>query len=236
MSLIKRKFSSVLVVLLAGSALAVGACTGNGVGVTEKGTMALNPLEQYKASVAEAPEQVQLAVHPEGLSDKQRAALEDFASRWRDAGGGDVLVKMPARPSGDDTAALRATASAVEFLEFKGLPPTQIHQQRYDAADPKAPIVAIFTRYEVSVPDCSKHWDNLTATNSNGPSKHLGCAVTSNLALMVADPRELNAPAARSPSDNSRRTVILGKYRDGKVTSSDKDEQASGAVSTAVKQ
>ncbi len=225
-----------LLIVLAGAGLVLGACTGNGAGVTEKGAMALNPLEQYKASVAEAPEQVQLAVHAEGISDKQRAALEDFASRWRDAGGGDIIVRMPARPSGDDTDALRATASAVEFLEFKGVPSAQIRQVRYDAPDPKAPIIATFSRYEVSVPDCSKRWDNLASTNANGPSKHLGCAVTSNLAIMVADPRELNAPAARAPSDNSRRTVILGKYRDGKITSSEKDDQASGTVSTAVKQ
>ena len=226
-----------LTLLLAAAAFALGACTGNGTGRDRQGNaIALNPLEQYKAAVAEAPEQVQLSVHPEGLSDKQRAALEDFAARWHDAGGGDVLVKMPTRASGDDTDALRATASAVEFLEFKGVPATQIRQQRYDAADAKAPIIAIFSRYEVSVPDCSKRWDNLTATNANGPSKHLGCAVTSNLAIMVADPRDLNTPAARAPSDNSRRTVILGKYRDGKLTSSEKDEQASGTVSTAVKQ
>jgi pilus assembly protein CpaD len=221
-----------LLILLAGAGLVLGACAGNGVGVTDKGAVAVNPLEQYKASVAEAPEQVQLAVHAEGISDKQRAALEEFAARWRDAGGGDIVVRMPTRPSGDDTDALRATANAVEFLEFKGVPSTQIRQQRYEASDPKAPIVAVFSRYEVTTPDCSRHWDNLTATNANGPSKHLGCAVTSNLAVMVADPRELNAPAARAASDNSRRAVILGKYRDGKTTSSDKDDQASGTVST----
>ncbi len=232
MLLIKRD----LTLALAATGLVLGACAGNGAGVTPTGGFALNPLEQYKASVVEAPEQVQIAVHAEGLSDAQRAALGDFVSRWREAGGGDMTVRMPARPSGDDTDALRATATTVEFLEIQGVSAQQIHQVRYEAADPKAPIIAIFASYQVSVPDCSKRWDNLTSTNANGPSRHLGCTVTSNLAVMAANPRDLVVPTVKTPADNARREVILGKYRAGQITSSEKDNQASGTVSTAVKQ
>jgi len=51
---------------------------------------------------------------------------------------------------------------------------------------------------------------------------------------MVADPRDLLAPAPDDPSDAARRAIVLGKYRAGEVTSTPRDEQAAGAVSKAI--
>jgi pilus assembly protein CpaD len=51
------------------------------------------------------------------------------------------------------------------------------------------------------------------------------------MAEQVADPRDLAAPAASQGSDALRRQYQLDKYRQGQVTSSSKDSQASGQVS-----
>jgi pilus assembly protein CpaD len=95
-------------------------------------------------------------------------------------------------------------------------------------------VLASFTALQAKGPDCEGGWGNLTSTRNNGPSTHYGCAVTANLAAMIADPRHLLAPAAIQPSDGDRRQTVLGKYKKGDVTSSSLDQQASGAVSRAV--
>ena len=51
---------------------------------------------------------------------------------------------------------------------------------------------------------------------------------------MIANPRDLLSPAPMDPSDATRRDNVLGKYRRGEVTSSAKDEQATGNIKAAV--
>jgi type IV pilus biogenesis protein CpaD/CtpE len=39
-------------------------------------------------------------------------------------------------------------------------------------------------------------------------------------------------PTAEDPADNSRRLIVLGKYRQGGITSTTQDSQASGKSSS----
>jgi len=195
---------------------------------------AVLPTEHYTARVEETPDQVALAVHAEGLSQAQRSALSDFAARWRVAGGGAVTVTAPVDAANPDVA--RSMAYAVQsHLEVLGVPSDHIRLASYQSGDPKAPVLASFNKAVAVGPDCSGGWDNLTSTMSNEPYHHFGCALTANLAAQVADPRDLVTPPDLAPGDNSRRQVILAKYREGKATASEKDDQASGAVSSAIK-
>src|SRR5579871_3280710 len=50
-------------------------------------------LDQYQVKSREAPDQVGLSIHAEGLSPAQRDALAAFASRWRDAGSGTITLQ-----------------------------------------------------------------------------------------------------------------------------------------------
>ena len=88
--------------------------------------------------------------------------------------------------------------------------------------------------YQAHGSDCAKTWDNLTSTGTNQASRHFGCTVTANFAAQIANPKDLLAPAQMTAADNTRRAVVLGKYRKGETTSSAKDSQASGTVSSAV--
>jgi pilus assembly protein CpaD len=60
--------------------------------------------------------------------------------------------------------------------------------------------------------------------------------VTANIAAQIADPEDLLHPRAETPPDGSRRQVVLDKYRTGATTSTAKDTQANGAVSTTGQQ
>jgi pilus assembly protein CpaD len=62
----------------------------------------------------------------------------------------------------------------------------------------------------------------------------LGCAVAVNLAAMIADPSDLVGDQPMDPADMGRRSIVLSKYRLGEKTSSEKNDDASGAISSAV--
>jgi pilus assembly protein CpaD len=102
------------------------------------------------------------------------------------------------------------------------------------AGDSRGPVLASFQRLTAVGPDCRGGWDDITSSATNEPYSHFGCAVTANFAAQLADPRDLIAPVDLAPGDTTRREVVLGKYREGQITSSVKDTQASGAASVAV--
>ena len=212
--------------LAAATALAACASTGNKPEKT-----AVTPTQQYSIEVREAADQVGFSIHPGGLSLKQRAALVAFADRWREAPqAGDIVVQAPA---GGDEAAGRERDEIATALRAVGIPGERIRSGDYQGAA-GAPVLASFTRLEAHGPDCRAGWDDLSATGANRASTHFGCAEVANLAAQIADPRDLLAPAPTTAADAGRRDTVIGKYRTGQITSSLKDEQATGVVSKAV--
>jgi len=194
------------------------------------GIQAITPTQQYALVDQTVPHRLNLAIHAEGLSPNQQAALADFVRTWRESGGGPIEIGEPA--AGADPVLARRTADAIgAFLYRLGAPTSVIKTVAYDpAGSPNPPVYASFAQLQPAAVDCSKIWDNLTSTGDNRPSTHFGCAVTANMALQVADPHDLVAPKP-ADGDDGRRLVVLDKYRQGQVTSSSKDSQASGQVS-----
>jgi pilus assembly protein CpaD len=192
----------------------------------------LTPTEQYAIQVSQTPDQLALAPHREGLSPRQQSALSDFASRWRAMDGGQVVVRAPASDA-DSGAAQASAEAAADFLHHLGVPSAELRVAAYEGGA-GAPVLVSFMTYEAHGPDCASNWDNLTSTGANKPSHHFGCAVTANFAAQIANPKDLVTTATLDPADNTRRAVIFDKYRKGQTTSSAKDSQANGAVSTAV--
>jgi pilus assembly protein CpaD len=104
------------------------------------------------------------------------------------------------------------------------------------APEQPADIVTVNVTYSRAVVyTCNQSWENLTATATNETYANFGCAMNSNLAAQIADPRDIGRAASRTPSDALRKSDILTKYRKGEVTSAAKDEQAKGTISDAVK-
>ena len=194
------------------------------------------PLDQYAITVDQSPDLVALSVHPTGVSANQRAALQVFAQRWREAGATQAVVVQAPRNSAEPADPHAAAVGIAALLNALGVPPASLRVADYDAEGrPGAPVTVRYERYEAHGPDCLQGWDNLVATKSNGPSRHFGCAATANLAAMIADPHDLERPAPTAPADSVRRAIVLDRYRQGAVTSSAKDSQANGVASaTAV--
>jgi pilus assembly protein CpaD len=198
------------------------------------GSLALTPLDTWssRVQVVAQPEEIRLAPHPTGLSGTQARALAEFHARWTVAEGGVITVAAPTGPQG--SGAYRVSADARAFLLEQGAAPDQVRLIGYDGAGAaNAPIVIAFQRYVAVAPRCGE-WSAISRTAGNQPYGNLGCAVSANMAAQVANPGDLLGARPMAPADTGRRTTVLGKYRAGEVTSTAKDEQASGAVATAV--
>lgn len=181
-----------------------------------------------RVKVTPTPDEILLAVHATGLSDNQRAALQALVGRWLEAEGRELTVTAP----GD------AGAMAVQVRErliFLGAPAAQV---RIVAADPSLspePVLRVgFLRYQAETPKCGQAWESLTATRDNRAYENFGCAVAANMAAQVVNPEDLVRPRDMTPADAGRRDTVLGKYRRGEITSSARDDQASGSISRAI--
>jgi pilus assembly protein CpaD len=101
----------------------------------------------------------------------------------------------------------------------------------YSAGGPVTPVLVSYGRFVAIGPNCSHRWDNQLGNFDNQPSAQFGCAVTADIGVQIANPRDLISPAEMTPADNTRREYVLDKYRQGQTTSTSADDQASGHVS-----
>ncbi len=105
----------------------------------------------------------------------------------------------------------------------------------YEPATGQRPVVVLtFDRQVAVVPRCGVDWDDLSATASNSGFTNFGCANAANMAAQIAYPGDLISPQVQTPPDAGRRQTVLDNYRKGQPTSTAKDAQASGAVSSVV--
>ncbi|HZL00040.1 MAG TPA: CpaD family pilus assembly protein [Caulobacteraceae bacterium] len=221
--------SPAILAILAG--LGLGACASDPHGFDN---VAALPSEHFAIEVQTQPREIRLAPHRAGASPTQANALATFAQEWADTSGGDISVRTPARPM-DPAAAYRTASDARDILISRGVAPDKVRIIGYDAGgDPRGPIIVGYARYVARGPRCGTSWDNLSNDFSNQEDKNFGCAVTANVAAQIADPRDILSPRATDYPDAARRQAVLDKYRKGETTSTAKDSQASGAVSTAV--
>jgi pilus assembly protein CpaD len=220
--------------LLAGlSLLALGACASDPHADHKPADPpAITPSEQFSIKVQPAPLELKLGPHPDGISPTQAAALRDFIGRWNDADRGMITVKAPSHGPNPE-AVYRTATGARDFLIAQGVSPDVVRIVGYDAgADPAAPILIGFLRYEAKGPTCGQNWGNLADAFKNENYAEFGCSVTANMAAQVADPEDLLHPRAETPPDGSRRQIVLDKYRQGSTTATAKDTQANGAISS----
>jgi pilus assembly protein CpaD len=87
-----------------------------------------------------------------------------------------------------------------------------------DAVAPNHMLVLV-DRYVVTLPNCPDWSASPVSDHSNVPSSNLGCANTTNLGLMVADPRDLVMGREPGPADADPALQAIARYRAGKVKS-----------------
>ncbi|MCE9522272.1 MAG: CpaD family pilus assembly protein [Alphaproteobacteria bacterium] len=216
------------------------AAAGCSMPLTNGPDQAVNIEKTYPITVE--PQVATLVVQvDEGLQSLARGEeprVQAFVERWKMRGQG---VLNAAAPSGTPNQA--AAGAAIEQLKKalaeNGVPQSSVQFTSYRAAgdDAQAPITLSFVTYAASAQECGSNWtESLSFTPRNTPWPEFGCSTQHNFAAIVAEPRDLIEPRTSDPVDASRRTTVLGHYREGMPTrTADESTKDSGAVSTVNK-
>ena len=214
--------------VLAACALAAGCAAP---ARSPSGFVALTPTEQFAIEVRSTADEILLAPHGT-LSPAQESALAALADRWRDAGEGPIIVHATHGGAGMHTA-----HAAAHALQAAGVPSpfVRIEPGEAPADGPPPPVRVGYSRLVAVGPQCANLWGDLRHTAANEPQPAFGCAVTANIAALVADPRDLVTPRASYPADAVRRATVLEKYRKGEQTGAERSDDERGDVSAAKK-
>lgn len=209
----------------------LGGCATPASGLKKGDAPPLNPISHYSMQTETAPEEIALGQHADGLSERQRAALVDYARGYIEAGGEQVVVRVPA---GSGPTAQHMALGAKAVLESAGLRDHEVRVDVYPADRVDGPIRLAYDRVRAKPLACGKSWNDLTASRDNQTQSNFGCALTSNMAMQVADPRDIQRPHGADPADAGRRTTVLEKYRKGEITAAVADDKAKGNVTQEI--
>lgn len=216
--------SAILVAL----GLAASGCSSVG----SDASAPLTPLSRYSLQVEPGLDRIALAVHDHGLSPTQQAALGDLAARYGVAGAGWLKVESPA---GDDPVAAHQAYAVRAALQAAGVPGERIQMAAYHAPDPRAPVLVGFETARARITDCSAEQRTMGGPRfSNQSSGGFGCAITSNMAAQIADPRDILGARAMTPADSGRAAVVFDNYRKGQASSTPQEPLVDGRIARAV--
>jgi len=213
--------------VLSAAALALSACATP----QDMGPVPLTPISRYSLQVEPGMDRIALAVHDQGLSPTQRAALSALAARASAENAAELRIEAP---SGGDPIANEHAWRAKAALEDAGVPANRILVVSYSAPDPRAPVLAGFETARAFVPQCGQNWGNLNPSFTNQSQMNLGCAITANMAAQIANPRDIVTPRAMTPADSHRAAVVFDNYRKGSNTSAPQETLVQGRVAQAV--
>ena len=101
--------------LLAGAALGLSACVGGPASLG--GEPPLTPASRYALQVETGLDRIALAVHDDGLSANQNAALAALVERFAAVGAGSITIEAPA--GSEVTSVVRELGREVDRREVE---------------------------------------------------------------------------------------------------------------------
>jgi pilus assembly protein CpaD len=204
-----------LVLLTAG----LGACSS----FQERYDMARPFDERHPIEVVQDTSLIDVRTAGNRIAPGEENRVLAFLQQYRAAGEGIIAVQGPQGAAGQ----------VADLAALAGVPRSAIAMAGGGAA---AGMVRVsYVRSVAKVEPCNRNWShNLAANLENTPYPALGCALQTNFAAQVADPRDIDGPRAMDPASAGRRDVVLDKYRKGEITAATPAEGTSGKVSGAV--
>ena len=196
------------------------------------------PLDRHEITVSKKTEYLEVRLNPADtqLRVTEKDRIRNFVAGYVDHGHGPLMMSMP-KGSPNAQLSVQAVAEAREIAWEYGVEYKEIAGGVYNARSKGAgaPLVLAYTSFRANAPECDSLANHdFGDASSNNTMPTLGCSVRANMAAMIADPADLFGEREPEEGDNDRRSVVLGKYREGQPTGAERAQDENGAVSTAV--
>lgn len=171
---------------------------------------------------------VEVAPGGGGLSSNQQADVWRFVDRYRKEGTGPLKIAAP-RSAGGHLAASRSVRDVEDIVRDAGVDPDAVQVARYTGNSRVGPAVKLAYERPVAVPPQCGDWaTDLGENRERLPYNDFGCATQRNLALTVANGRDLQVAQEESPRSSERRSAAWSDY-----TSSGSSGSSSGSTGGA---
>lgn len=156
----------------------------------------------------------QRIAHDPSLASRVGAFTYDFGNR-----SSSPLQVLVGAGKVDDAAATDIAREAVRVLARQGIPSSRMDVKVISGSNVKpGTVVMRYTQWVAVQPECGGITGNVSIDYSNGTTPNLGCSIQRNIAAMVADPRDLNQPAAIETPEGTPAGAVMTKFRRGEET------------------
>ncbi len=209
-----RSSDMLLVALAVGVSLLAAGCRDHGLDGPTAASLH-DASRRHPVNFANRTEALYVEVASDGLglSDNQSTDVVRFLDRYKSEAQGPLRISAPASAKGH-LAISKSFRDIEEIVDRTGLPPEAVERQRSKAVDKFGPAVRLSYDRPVAVaPQCGNWPENLGEVDREKlPYENFGCASQHNLALTVANARDLQMPQEETPRSSERRSASWSKY------------------------
>lgn len=148
------------------------------------------------------------------LAPHRLAPVLAFVDEFVDGGGGTMYMEVDGGQSEEQIAGKLAYLGT-EFRK-RGVRPQEM-VVRPAASGGGADVTLVVAHYEASVPGCPDWSSPLRDLHKNTTHSNFGCATRSNMAKMLANPRDLVAPRKMGNGEGFQASRAISGYRGGEL-------------------
>ena len=158
---------------------------------------------------------VEVVPSARGLSANQEADVYRFVQRYKSESTGSLRIGAP-KSAGGHLAVSQSMRQVEDIVRNAGIDPRAIHVARYSGLSKHGPALKLdYDKTIAEPPQCGDWSDDLGVNRERLPYNNFGCATQRNLALTVANARDLQGPQEETPRSGERRDSQWSKYVGG---------------------
>lgn len=148
----------------------------------------------------------------DSLAPTQEDDVMHFLARYKAEGRGKLRVSSSAGPGGQLTAT-QALRELQVLVDDAGIAPWTVEVVRHPSSSARRGLKLSYERVIAVPPVCGDWSENLGRPNrERTPAPNFGCATQRNLAVMVANPRDLVEPRSETPRSSEVRSAGWQQY------------------------
>ncbi len=148
-----------------------------------------------------------------GLSAGQEADVWRFVDRYKKEGTGPLRLSAP-RSAGGYLAASRSVREVESILHEAGIDPDAVEVGRHGGGARVGSALKLAYERPVAIPPQCRNWStDLGENRERLPYNDFGCATQRNLALTVANARDMQVPQEETPRSSERRSATWDDYK-----------------------